>query len=348
MIDSLPAFAPRRPSRAAARAFACLLGVLAGLLPLAFPALAPAEPDTPYIESAPPTGWHLFTRPSRKNPADQWAYVQELVQSDSLRKATRQATALRLFWPDSPEAPQAQLLAARLLDRRGYPRDAFDAYQLLLENYPESCDYMAICGDQLRLANNIYTSRLATCWGLFPGFSAPERSIPLYQNLLTNAPEGPSAPEAAFRIGLAHQANYHYPEAIDAFFQVINRFPESSFAADAALEQARCHIALADDAPFDARARDAAIAACDFVLSSRAAEIRRAPVETARRRLLDLREAAAYERCLYYDKTLKDSAAALLEYKMFAALYPASDHLPAVQERIARLQPQADASAPTP
>lgn len=338
MIDTVPAHLSRPAHvRPGILARLGLLGIFLLTCALAPAALA-ASASAPYVETKPDTGFHLFLRPARRNPADQLLYIRVLLQQRDYRAATRQARALRLFWPDSPQAPKAQFVAARLLDRRGKFMDAFDAYQILIENYPESCDYDAVCAAQLRLANTIYTSKLATCWGLLPGFSAPERAIPLYEKLLASAPEGPSAPEAAYRIACAREANYDYDEAINAFYQVLNRFPESPYAVDAALGQARCHIALADDAPLDARAREAAIAACDLVLSSHSSSIRRAPIERDRRRLLARREEAAYERCLYYDRTLRDPAAALLEYRSFVALFPASDHLSAAQARIRALE----------
>lgn len=301
-------------------------------------ACASSSPKPPYVASEPPRGWSLFTRPSEDNAADQWTYVQQLQREGSLRKAANQAEALQLFWPTSPEAPRAQLLHARLLDARDKHKDAFEAYQLLIEKYPESCDYEAIVADQLRLANAVCTSRLATCWGLLPGFEAPSRAIPLFQAVIDEAPEGPGAPEAAYRIALAQEDNYEYEKAIDAFYQVVNRFPESPYAVQAALGQARCHITLADDAPYDARAREAAIAACDFVLKTYPKQIRKGPIEADRQRLIARREADAYARCLYYDKTLKNFDAARLEYKSFVALYPNSEYIDAARARLEQLQ----------
>lgn len=321
------------------RHFLRLAAAAALALPAALlSACATGTPNAPYVASEPPRGWCLFTRPAKDAPADQWAYVQQLRRDGALRKAANQAEALRLFWPTAPEAPLAQLLHARLLDARDKHKDAFEAYRLLLEKYPESCDYQAIVADQLRLANAVSTSRLATCWGLLPGFEAPARAIPLFQAILDEAPEGPGAPEAAYRIALAQEDEYEYELAIDAFSQVVNRFPESPYAVQAALGQARCHIALADDAPFDARAREAAIAACDFVLKTYPKQVRKGPIEADRQRLVDRREADAFARCLYYDKTLKQPESARLEYKSFVALYPDSEHIEAARARLAQLE----------
>ena len=319
------------------------------ILPLALAFLLPAAPSpaasSPYVESSPPVGFHLFCRPARPTPAAQWAYVQNLAREGRASRAASQARALRLFWPSSPEAPLAQLFYARSLDDRGKTAEAFEAYQLLLSDYGSSCDFDAILAAQLRLANALFDARHAK-FLFFPGFLAPEKAIPLYQQIIDVAPEAPQAPEAAYRIGLAREKAFEYEKAIDAFFSAVTRFPSSPFASDAATGLVRCRVLLADDTPQDARARDAAIAACDFFLSRFPASPSASSVAADRARLVDRRVQASYDLALYYDRTLRDPVAAAIRYREFLALYPNAPLAAAARERLSQLEPNAQEPQP--
>lgn len=310
-----------------------VFALLALVAAVSAPAASPA-----FVEDSPPVGFHPFCRPSRSTPSEQWAHVQNLARAGRDSRAASQARALRLFWPFSPEAPRAQLFYARSLDDRGKSAAAFEAYQLLLTDYGSACDFDAVLERQLDLAKTVFDARHAK-FLFFPGFLAPEKSIPLFQKIIDVAPEGPGAPEAAYRIGLAHEQAYEFEKAIDAFFSAMTRFPASPFAAEAATGLVRCRVYLADDTPQDARARDSAIAACDFFLTRFPAATNTASVTADRARLFDRRVQASYDLALYYDRQLRDPVAAAIRYREFLALYPNSPLAATARRRLDQLEP---------
>ena len=325
-----------------AAALACVFAAFAG------PGVsAAAAAEQPYVDDEPPYEWHLFLRPKKDDPASQWAWVQELEGLGKHRKAARQAHALREWWPLAPEAAPALLFYARSLETRGDLEGALEAYQLLLDEYATSCDFDAILATRLKLANELMIQRHCAFWGL-PGFEAPARAIPYFQSIVDTAPEWQGAAEALFRIGQAHERENQWEEAIEAYFLAMNRFPESSFAADAAVAQARCHVAVADETPNDARARDLAIAACDLVLARYPSTPRRVAVEEDKLRLLERRREADWQLALYYDKTLKNPEAARIHYRQFVALHPDAPETPRAAARLAELEPAAPAVPATP
>lgn len=314
------------------------------LLALAAAVSSPAA-SAPFVENSPPVGFHLFCRPARSTPAAQWAHVLNLSRAGRDSRAASQARALRLFWPYAPEAPLAQLFYARSLDDRGKAAAAFEAYQLLLSDYGSSCDFDAILERQLDLAKTVFDARHAK-FLFFPGFLAPEKSIPLFQKIIDVAPEGPGAPEAAYRIGLAHEKAFEFEKAIDAYFSAMTRFPAAPFAVEAATGLVRCRVYLADDTPQDARARDSAIAACDFFLSRFPAATNVVSVTADRARLFDRRVQASYDLALYYDRQLHDPVAAAIRYREFLALYPNSPFAATASARLDQLEPNAQEPAP--
>lgn len=302
-----------------------------------------AAPDAgaaakPYVEERPGRGFHLFTRPKKRTPEAQWQHVQHLEQIGKIRAAANQAYALRLFWPLSPEAPAAQLRYARLLEQRGKWLNAFDAYQHLVENYPGHFEFNEVIRRQMDIARKVMDLKKGKFLFL-PGFHAPERAIPLFEKIVASAPESPLAAEAFFRIGEANERIYEYSLAIDAYFNTLNRFPESEWAEKAAFAQARCHVQISDDSPNDKQALDTARAACQLYLQRHPDSPRRTEIETDLARLHDQQAANAFALARYYDRILRNPESALIEYREFIALFPDDKRVPEARRRIEQLSP---------
>jgi len=293
----------------------------------------------PFVETEPSRGLHLFNRPKQRDAAAQWAYVQDLERRGKIKAASNQALALRVFWPYSPEAPLAQLLHARLLEKRGALQNSFDAFQFLVENYTGHFEFDAIIENQMYLAKTLMEQRKGRFLFL-PGFTAPERAIPLFEKIVASAPEWRGAAEAYYLIGVAQERIYEYHQAIDSYFTTMNRFPNSAFAERAAFDQTQCHIKLSKDAPNDKRAIDTAIASCDLYLQRYPASPHRTQVESNLQKLRKQQIKNAFALALYYDRILHKPESALIEYTEFVALYPNAAQAPAARLRITQLQPK--------
>ena len=315
-----------------------LRGGLLGLL-LAGLWASPAEAAKPYVEKAPARGFHLFNRPKKKTAEAQWEHVQKLDRAGKTRAASNQALALRLFWPHSPEAPAAQMLHARLLERRGRPLEAFDAYQHLVDNYAGRFEFNEVLDRQMHLAKTTMERRKGKFLFL-RGFAAPERAIPLFEKIVASAPEGPHAAEAYYLTGVANERIYEYDLAVDAYFTSLNRFPDGAFAESAALALAKCHVKMSDDAPNDGRALDAARAACVLFLQRYPESDRRADVQGDLDRIRSRQADMAWALARHYDRIVRNPVAALIEYRTFVALHPDAPQVPAAQRRIEQLATQ--------
>lgn len=329
-----------------ARGFHRWIGMAAAAAALAaWPVPARAIPawmrgfrSAPYEESAEDRYFQFFNRPAMTTPADQWEYVQGLRRDGETRAAAKQALALRLAWPVSPEAPQAQWLYARLLDERGHPADSFDAFQYMVDHYAGQFEFGELIAIQHRLAHQVMESRVGH-FLFIPGFKAPEKAIPLYEKIAENAPEDPRTAEALLNIGKANEFNYEYGKAIEAYFRAMNRFPGTPAAEEAALRQAVCHVAIADDEPNDQRALATARAACALYLRDRGPDAPDRDLMEANLRRLDARQARFdYDLGLYYEKTLKRPDSAVIAYETFLERHPADHRADEVRGRLAALK----------
>jgi outer membrane protein assembly factor BamD len=294
------------------------------------------SPAKPYVETTPKRGFHLFVRPKQKAPEAQWKFVQDLDRFGKTSAASKQALALRIWWPHSPEAPQAQMLYAHLQERRGKLQEAFDAYQFLMEHYVGHFEFNEVIDRQMRIAKTLMDTKKGK-FLFMPGFAAPERAVPLFEKIVASAPEGRYAPEAYYLTGVANEKTFEYDKAIEAYFTALNRFPTGEYAEKSAFAQARCHIQVSDDSPNDSRALDTARAACALFLQRYPDSGHRASIEADRARLLDRQIENAYALAHYYDAILRRPSAALIEYKTFVALYPDAAQTPAARLRIEQL-----------
>ena len=86
-----------------------------------------AKPAHRYEETEARSHWYnFFIRPAKETPKDQLAYAESLRTNGWLRSAGKEFRLLTVFWPEAPEAPQAQLNYARILDARQKWEEAFD------------------------------------------------------------------------------------------------------------------------------------------------------------------------------------------------------------------------------
>jgi outer membrane protein assembly factor BamD len=280
--------------------------------------------------------WFSFSRPAKKNPADQMDYARELLKERKLKKATKAFRSLVITWPSAPEAAMAQWAYARLLDKRGKKEDAFDAYQVLLEKYAGRFpDYDRVLQRQFEIAKEVMNKRRAQ-W-MFGGFEAPERAIPLFEAVIRNGPRSPMAPEAQYLAGTAHEKNFDYELAVLAYSTVIHRYPASDFVELASFARARSLFNMSKNYPNDTRAIEEAWAGVLAFMRAYPASEFTAEARAMRDELLTRRAKYIYEIARHYDRVARRPQVALESYREFVQLYPQSPQSDDARERIREL-----------
>ncbi|HMP74857.1 MAG TPA: outer membrane protein assembly factor BamD [Kiritimatiellia bacterium] len=292
----------------------------------------------PYEESEKEHSWFSFSRPSRKNPADQLVWARELHADGRLRKAARAYRALAVTWPGSEQAPLAQQGLARTLDARGKVEDAFDAYHELATRYTGGYDYDEVIQRQFEIAKSVMDRRRGSLL-IFGGFKAPERAVPLFEKVIQNAPRAPFAPEAQYLIGRAYELSEQLELAVVAYMTAQHRYPASPWAATASFGRARALYRLSEESPNDEEALEQAWAAVSVFLNAFAqspdAELARAYRETLLRR----RAKASYDKAIFYDRLAKRPAAAYQSYSVFVRQFPNSEWTALARARMEQLAP---------
>ena len=294
-----------------------------------------SKPESPTIQARKRRS--ILTRASKDTAAEQLRYAGELRDSGRTRRAIRAFDAVVRTWPDSPEAPLAQLAEARLFDQRGKFARAFDEYQYLIDQYAGRSPYLDIVGHQFELADKVRRARHAKIL-FMPGYTTPEKAIPLYETIARNAPTWDRTPEAQYIVGSIQEESGDYELAISSYETVQILYPRAGHAADAAFHQAECAYRISQSSPNDeAACQEARLALSRFVHDHPDhADIAKAREQLVR---IEAREAAfLYEKARFYDKLSKKPEAALTLYRDFVKRYPESDRAPDIRERIAVIE----------
>jgi len=307
--------------------------VMLGLFALSLALVPACNTAKPYRETTVHRGWNPFLRPARTNPADQLVYAEQLREAGNIRAAMRQFRALTIFWPQSKEAPTAQYQYAQLLDDRKDYDKAFEEYQYLVDHYASMFPYDEVLNRQFTIAVHEMDRKRAKFLFL-PGFSAPERAIPMLSNIVTNGPNWAKAAETQYLIGRAHELALDYEEAVAAYLTAQNRYPDSLFAEQACFGMVRCNYLLADESPNNEEQLETAWAGAVMFVKTYPKSEQRDAVEKMRDRLFGKRAKAAYDKAYYYDKIARKPKAALLAYDSLVKLFPQSEWTPTARQRI--------------
>ena len=279
----------------------------------------------------------IFHRAACATAEEQMTYVGDLLAQGRTGTAMRASLAVVYTWHDSIQAPKAQLTYAKLLYQTGHYRAAFDEFQYLNDFYQGLFPFDEVADFQFRIANHIRTEEHGGFLFL-PSYTSSEKALPLFEQLLKNAPQAKHADEAQFHVGTIHEERKEYEEAVLAYEALRHKYPKSEFLAEADFRKARAQLAIARSMPRDEQSYRTAIAALSAFLRDHPAH---AGAGEIRAGVDDLKDGLAkmyYDRALFYDRTGEKPRSAIIAYKDFLNNFPASPHAEAVRLRIGELE----------
>lgn len=208
--------------------FRFLLISLAALLAIS-PLATAQSPDS--TETAPP--------PKRQQVnSDVTPEERADFEAASAQDADSTSTALAAYrrfikdHPASPLAMQAQFRIAELYENLGDSTKAFNAYQKLVTQYPDTPDFERAVNRQVVIANEYLAGKKVKFLGM-AFLSGTDRAEEMFASIIQNAPYSKNAPIAQFNLGLTYERQNRVQDAAKAYQGVLDRYPSSSIADDA-------------------------------------------------------------------------------------------------------------------
>jgi len=324
-----------RYTRRLASCFGSLLMIV-----LLMPALAQDEPFTMQPEAGISTSRRragFFHRTKKDTPAAQLAWAAELGSEGKLRRAGRAYRNLVIAWHESPEAAKAQLAYANLLDARGKYMDAFEEYQYLIDHFAGHFPYDQVIAQQFKIANHVRTT-LRGGFLLFKGSPHPERALPLYRQMIKNAPNWKRTPEAQYYAGLILEQEGDFNDAITAYEKVVFRYPKSGFADNAAFRRVKCLYEIADRNRRDEERQRTALQGVLRYLNLFPGGGDVAEAEVLRDVLIERLARMSFKKAMYYDRIAKRPESAIIAYTDFVNRFPTTQSAGIARQRIAELE----------
>lgn len=303
------------------------------------PAPPPNSPYTPNKDDDKPRakrGVHWYRHPDCGTAAQQLKLAANFDAAGRYRKSANAYQSLVYAWPDSPEAPQAQLALAMVQEKRQLFAKAFDEYQYLFEYYPGQFDYRDILDRQFKIANYLMKTPKAS-FLFFPGFAAPERALPMYEKIIKNAPTGAQAATAQLNIGIIHESNEEEEEAVTAYEILQNRYNDANLAAEASFREAHCLVKLRDQRPNDEDTCNAARAALVQYITTYPGHENVGQARGFLKTLNDQQAQRAYDLARYYQTIAHRPKAAIIAYEDFLRKYSGTPLEKSAKEQLAIL-----------
>lgn len=303
---------------------------------------APAKDREVYDESIESTrDFDLFGGPSRKGPEAEWEKVQGYVQKDRLKKAIKHAGYLTKTWPDHPLAVEAQRIKGDLYFAREEYAKAFNAYQGLIDNYVGSFVYEKVLMQQLECARQTENKVYHALFGL-TSYRDPMEAIPLYRQLLTNAPHMAEAPRILFDMGEIYLREHKQLEAIDEFKLLEQRYPASSLSKKAVIRIADAYASLAKRNPSDVRPVEGELSTLNHFLTRYPESESAAEIRLRQKKVYEKLAGIHYRQGEYYENILRRPDAALVTYQSLLQQFPDSEWTAPARERILDISQKAN------
>ena len=290
----------------------------------------------------------------RTTAKDQLAVAKEAFAAEDWKTAFKASRRTLADWPLSDHAPEAQLLLAQTLEKRGDDERAFSEYQNLLLLYPQNVDFEEVQARQFDIATRFLSGQRYKLWGRIPLYRSMSKTTAMFQNIVNIGPFSSVAPKAQMNIGQAwvkkargfqisqNERHKNYRHAVEAFSKVADKYHDRpEIAAEGLFAAAAAYQRQSLDAEYDQGVTEKAIDSySDFIalypneekVAAAREQIKAMKVEQARGSLKIAR---------YYEKKGK-LAGANVYYNEVKDLAPGTDYAEVALQKIAELQPKLD------
>jgi len=256
--------------------------------------------------------WINARRQPRETAALQFQFAEGLLAEGDTEKAITEYEKVLRYFSDSNYCDLAQYSVGRAFEAQEDYKEAVDAYQKVIDEYPNTRLFDNVLEKQRNIADRFFELGVERqeSFTLLRG-SHFNRAIETYRKVIDNQPFTEFAAEAQYRIGLSYFKMELYDEAGVEFQKLIDYYPTSQWTAEAAFGAASCRHCQALPHEYDKTAGEDSISKFRYFLkkfpdSSRA--------EEAREKIRDLREIAAeheFNVAMYYHQKMRYESARL-------------------------------------
>jgi outer membrane protein assembly factor BamD len=271
----------------------------------------------------------------KDTPKEQFDWAMSFYDARDYKRAAVEFEKLTKNYEFSEYAPKAQYHAGLSYEKMNKHYSAFLAYQKAIDNFPHIENMDEIVSKEFSIAN-IYASKENPKVLGADIMTSSDRAIEIYGKVVENAPFGPVADEAQYKMGEVMKRAGRYEEATVAFQKIIDDYPQSKYSDKAQYEVAQCAYKASLQPAYDAGPTDRAMRIFeDYAASGRDERLSEEAKKTMRR----LKDRAAEKSMItakFYEQ-MRHPKSAIIYYQDVVDRYPESIHTPLAKAKIEEL-----------
>lgn len=225
---------------------------------------------------------------------------------------------------------------AKVTEQMGDYLKAASAYRVVVEEYPKSPRFDEAIEAQFRIGEMYLAGKKIKLLGI-PFKPSMDHAIEIFSAIVRTAPYGKYTARAQFNIGLANEKQSNTGAAVLAYQAVVEKFPDTSIAADAQYQIGYIWMTAARTGVRDAKsAANARTAFEDFLFRYPKSE-KAAQARENLRRLEQKQTTDAFQIAKFYDKQ-KNYRAAVIYYNDVIRQQPSSTEGDRAKRRVSELR----------
>ncbi len=282
---------------------------------------------------SPQTGWVGPSGAVKDTPEEQLAHAMSFFEQKDYQRARIEFNKLIKQFPDSHEAPEAQYYIGRSYEELADYYPAFEQYRKTIQTYPSSARFDEILERMYQIGNLFLSGRKRRLLGTAAIIPARDKAVEVFQAIVEDGPFSQYGELAQYKLGLAHLALGEYEQAVSAFEQLIDHYPQSSLVDDARFQLAQASLKGTFQPSYDQHPTDQAIDQLNhFVTENPSSDLSPEAIERLRT-LREQRAAHEFEVAQFYERR-KQWASARLYYETIVDKFAETTWAPKAASRL--------------
>ncbi|HEO63921.1 MAG TPA: tetratricopeptide repeat protein, partial [Candidatus Omnitrophica bacterium] len=269
----------------------------------------------------------------RDTPEEQFNLGYKQYQDGDFKQAIESFRKLVRYYDKSKYAPEAQFYIGQAYERLGKYYNAFAAYQKIIDSYPYTARVDEVIALEYKIGNlyfvrnnsdRVFAERISF-------LDDNMRAIEIFKKVIENSPYGEYAPTAQYKLGLVYKRIGDYPNAEEAFKNLITGYPTSKLVSDAIVQLAQVASKRESKVAYSQEGTEVAIQRLKE-LSSYGDMPEEG--EEILARLQERKAESLYQTAKFYEKQKKYSSA-VVYYEEIAKSYPNTNWAVIAAEKVA-------------
>lgn len=253
--------------------------------------------------------------------------------SGKTRQAREAYKTISRSYSRTDAGAEAKFGYARMLEKEGDGRKAFEQYQELITNHRNSPNFNEAVKRQFEIADGLRGSKKKGFLGI--GAAAqPSQLVEMFEQISDSAPYTEWAPRSLLNIGYVKTETGEMDPAIASFQKVVDKYPDTEFAKEAQYQIFKLRGVTAEKSNSPVKDRAQVEAGIDFV-NQNPEDQRANEVRTDMQAIEERSMEKLYNTGMFYEKSGKPDSARV--YYREVVKNPNTPWAPKAQERLTAL-----------